>query len=108
MKIIDQQNRVLNDLVNIIYNQTDEGYETALCKYTFLEKFKSTSINFSFYVHGEQVKKAMTAEATIKSSDLVEELRALMKEHTGGEWRSFTLTLDADGKATTKFTYPES
>jgi hypothetical protein len=30
-----------------------------------------------------------------------------MKAHTGGEWTSFTLTLDANGKAHTKFHYPD-
>ena len=40
--------------------------------------------------------------------ELIPKLHSMMKSHTGGEWTSFTLTLNKDGKAHTKFHYPEA
>lgn len=108
MNTLQRQQEILNELSNLIHNETDQGYQSATCEYTFHVNFNTTSSKFSFIINGNTVKKALSDETTMRNRDIAEELRTLMKEHTGGEWTSFTLTLDANGKATTKFVYPES
>lgn len=39
--------------------------------------------------------------------DVIPQLHAKMKAHTGGNWKTFTLTINKDGSVKTTFEYPE-
>lgn len=108
MNSLLRQQEILNELANILYNSFDGNYETLKCDYEFLKDYNTISTSLSFEKNDTESSFEAPHGVASKNLDLTEELRLLMKEHTGGEWTSFTLTLDADGKATTKFTYPEN
>ncbi len=105
MSLLEKQTLILGELCQILHEEADEGYDFAECEY--IAEYETISSQFNFMKNGEIIRRHMSLGIPGKNRDLCEELRSLMKEHTGGEWTSFTLTLDADGNATTKFVYPE-
>jgi len=105
MTSMQRQAELLGELSQILHNEADAGYDVVFCEY--VAQYGSISSRFYFEKDQNRVEKFISDDATLGNRDIALELRTLMKEHTGGEWSSFTLTLDADGKATTKFEYPE-
>jgi len=105
---MQRQAEILNELSQILHDEADKGYSNTFCEYTFMPEYDTIKSRFNFHKDGERINRALSTGLPSRNRDLVQELRTLMKEHTGGEWTSFTLTLDADGQANTKFVYPES
>ena len=108
MNPFESQTDILNELAQIIHNEVNSDYEAVTCEYNFISRYNTISSSFRFVKNGEQYNKEMSPGVPTRNAELAFELRALMKAHTGGEWTSFTLTLDKDGKAHTKFHYPEA
>ena len=108
MYSIERQTEILNQLAQVIHDDADEGYNFALGEFEYLPDYKTISNYFLFKKDSVEINRPFSDAAVTKNLDLCEELRSLMKEHTGGEWMSFTLTLDADGEAKAKFHYPEA
>lgn len=108
MNSIERQTEILSQLSQILHDDADEGYNFAIGEFDYLPEYETISNYFLFEKDSVKVNRPFSDDAVTKNLDLCEELRALMKEHTGGEWKSFTLTIDADGKAKAKFHYPES
>lgn len=100
-----EKSNILEKLANILFNSVDQKYEKLHCNYKSIHGTISTSI--SYETNSERVSIEAPVGVASKNLELCLELRELMKNHTGGEWDSFTLTLDADGKAHTKFHYPD-
>jgi len=68
----------------------------AYCRFEYLkEDDGSSSVDSEFnYLVGDENKSAHLAyDKELKPIQLVPKLHALMKQHTGGEWTVFTLTL---------------
>jgi hypothetical protein len=66
----------------------------------------SVGSKFHFVKNGE-VKSILLTDVNNIVSKLVYSLHELMREHTGGNWNEFLLTLGKDGKARTEFNYPD-
>ena len=105
MDILSKQTEILESLCQNLHNDADTNYEYASYTFTYLPDFDTLESYFEFQRDGEKFNTA-TKNAS-ENYFLAKELRQLMKAHTGGEWTSFTLTLDANGKAHTKFHYPD-
>lgn len=106
MIFLERQQAILNELAQLIFDEAPGNFASAECEYRYIPEYSAISSKFSYTKNGEQFNPAMSAGLASKNMDLTEELRSLMKAHTGGEWESFTLSIDATGKAQTKFNYP--
>jgi hypothetical protein len=102
-----QQTKLLEDLANLLYNSYDGEYETISCECNSMPDFQTFGITLSIRSSGVDRYVMPPEGMASKSIDSIEKLHDLMKAHTGREWTSFTLTLDANGKAHTKFHYPD-
>lgn len=100
-----EKSNILGKLANILFNSIDQKYEKLHCKYEYI--FGTISTSISYEKNSDVISIEAPCGVASENLDLCLELRELMKSHTGGEWNSFTLTLDADGKAHTKFHYPD-
>lgn len=108
MSSLIDQTIILEKLANILYNSTEVDYDLLKSEYEFMSEYNTISTSLSFEKEGKSVYFEAPHGIASKNLYLCEELRNLMKAHTGGEWTSFTLTLDKEGKAHTKFHYPET
>jgi hypothetical protein len=106
---LEEQTNVLEKIAQIVHLNAVDGYDKACCIFDIsFSQDGSSSVGeaFSFQKNGTRFSEFLRyTDKEIPS--LVRALHTMMKAHTGGEWTSFTLTLDQDGKAHTKFHYPE-
>lgn len=89
----------------------EEGYSTASCRFDYSSSPDgsiSVGAEFSYMINGQEKSAALVYPERKKLGDLVPKLHKEMKVHTGGEWTSFMLTIDQDGKAKSKFEYPKN
>lgn len=108
MSLLIEQTDILEKMSQIIYSNVDIAYDLIILKIELdtVEGWSDIECNFKY---GDTVNETnLDASSSWRLHQSAEELHKLMKAHTGGEWRSFTLTLDADGKAHTKFHYPKA
>ncbi len=105
MDYIFDQTDTISKLSQIIHDESDPGYELARC----VSEVDEDSVDeyFEFFISGEKINRSISDENGWHVLNLVLKLHQLMKEHSGGEWEEMELTLDSDGRANTKFTYPE-
>jgi Protein of unknown function, DUF600 len=108
MNPFERQTEILNYLVQIMHDEADGDYEKLTCRFEINLEEEWSETKFVFQRNGLEVSKGISEKYTWDIHNALEELHIAMREHTGGEWTSFTLTLDKDGKAHTKFHYPES
>ena len=88
----------------------EDGYSTVSCRFDYStspDGSMSVGAEFSYTIKGQEKSVALVYPERKKLGDLVPKLYKEMKAHTGGEWTAFTLSIGEDGKATTKFEYPE-
>ena len=105
MNTLAAQTDILSRLANIVHQSAGTGYELAIGEFSVLD----ASTRSTFYtVHNGERKYLERKDPKLDSLYKVLELHALMKSHTGGVWESLTLTIDKDGKVTTKFHYPDA
>ena len=105
---ISVQEDILSSLCALLHNSAEKGYESASCRFTYLRGSDgSFSVENEFWFIKDNKEKFVFLERDpdIKPLDLVPQLFDAMREHTGGEWKSFVLTLDDKGRAGTKFEY---
>lgn len=103
---IDQQVDVLNALTQIMHDSACGQYEEMRCEfeYEIYDGGWSVGSKYSFVRDGLSVSEFLD-DPKDRASDLVHKLHELMKSHTGGDWKKFVLSIEHDGKASTKFTY---
>lgn len=103
---IERQIELLNDLVQVMHHSANGDYEEMACVFRYLNPAGSWSIDteFSFVRNGESIS-AFLRDPRNRMIHHVRELHALMKSHTGDDWKSFVLRVGADGRANTKFAY---
>lgn len=107
MNPLERQTEILNILLQMMHSSADSNYQELLCKFSFNKAGMCCGSEFYYYNNGEKISEFLREKEGMSEYSLLEELHTIMKEHTGGEWDSFTLTLDANGKAHTKFHYPD-
>lgn len=107
MTFLEKQGHLLEQLANMLYNSFDGDFDILKAEYEVLSAFGTISTSLSYVKDGKEQYFEAPLGVASQNLDLCSDLRVLMKAHTGGEWTSFTLTLDANGKAHTKFHYPD-
>lgn len=111
MDPIEEQKAVLEEIYWVIRDASPAGCDTATC---IIEFGVSPNGHFSVdsrvsYDIGGTTKHDIFDDDGLDVLDrTVPKLHALMKEHTGGAWSGFSMTVDKDGKLSTKFDYPKS
>ena len=103
---IQQQVEVLNKITQVMHESADFDYEEMTCRFDYYIDDGEWSVDSEFsFVRKGTLHRARLNDPTGGVYRFVHQLHELMKDHTGGDWRSFILTLDATGKAHTKFVY---
>lgn len=105
MNEFDKQAEILTKLAQLMRDQVNDPYESITCEYQFVERYSTVSSTFSVMCEGAQTYPYTAPGFATENLEICLTLRELMKGHTRGEWTSFTLSLDASGKAKTKFKY---
>ena len=104
---IMKQQELLGQLADILHGEAPAGYDEVGCRFKHEPDFDTISTQFWYRHRGEHVNAALSPGMSGETLVLTEELRALMKDHTGGEWSACTLTLDAAGNAHCDFEYAD-
>lgn len=103
---INKQFEILNTITQIMYDSTDVIYDELIGEFEYSKSDEGFSVGCTiFYKKMDQKIGIQLIDKSNNIFFLLEELHNLMQAHTGGNWTSFTLTLTAEGKATTKFNY---
>lgn len=103
---IERQADLLNAISQIMYKSAQGAYDEMSCNFEY-ETYKggwSVGSAYTFVRDGASFSELLDDPKDI-ASGLVHDFHELMKTHTGGDWKNIVLTIDADGKAHTKFTY---
>ncbi len=90
-----------------MYASTPSNFEEANCIFEyFVEDDESWSVGskFSYIIDSKKVGAYLNDQFD-KASTLVAKLHHLMDSHTGGKWKSFSISLKNGGTATVKFQY---
>lgn len=110
MNSIEEQRLILDQLYRIVRGSCPPNAETAKCRFDY-QRFEdgSSSVGqqFEYAEAGRLVSAPLDRTLRASVMPVVKELHAKMKAHTGGDWKAFTLTINADGSVTTRFEYPE-
>ncbi|GJI97213.1 hypothetical protein RugamoR57_39310 [Duganella caerulea] len=103
---IEKQTKILNRLVQIMHDSARGPYDGMSCefKYESYENGWSVDSKYEFLREGKSVSELLD-DPEDEASNFVHELHELMKVHTGGDWKSFVLNVDATGKANIQFSY---
>ncbi len=104
---IESQTDILTAIAEIIYASTPSNFDEAHCFFEYsVEDDHSWSVGseFSYILNGEKVSTYLNDQFD-RASMLVAKLHQLMDDHTGGKWKSFSLSLKNGGAATVKFQY---
>lgn len=103
---IQAQIEIINEITQIMNDSAESSYEEMRCKFDYFFEGGDWSIGseFSFVRKGE-LHRTVLADTTGEVYRKVYQLHELMKAHTGGDWKSFVLAVDQNGKAKTNFTY---
>lgn len=110
MSPIEEQKAIISKLANLLHNSVADEYDEVSCDFRYqVASDGSYSVieKASCGMSGEQQSIYLAENSSARPLKLIPELHRLMVAHTGGGWTEFTLTLDKEGKATTKFRYPE-
>ena len=105
--MIHKQVELLNQICFILLN-TPKKIDSLKFVYKFNKNQNWYGIDFTTIVNG---KKEVIPNYfdSYEMCNLCKQLHDVMQEHTGGDWQKFTLTIDEQGEAHTKFSYePQS
>ena len=106
MNPIEKQVEIINNLAAVMQQSADADCETLVCRFEVEAEDEAVDQAFSFVKNGKTVS-AFLDDPDWVVTDWVLDLYKEMKSHTGGNWTAFTLTIGGDGKASTRFEYPE-
>lgn len=87
-------------------DSAESDYEEVRCRFDYFADDGDWSIDseFSFERNG-MLHHALLRDSTGNVYQLIHRLHELMKDHTGGDWNSVVISVDASGRAHTTFTY---
>jgi len=109
---IEEQREIINQLYGIVRDSAPTEATSSACRFEYDHDYEDGSFSveeeFWYFIGLERKSAAMDENISEPVMGLVKELHAKMKAHTGGDWDAFTLTIEEDGRVTTKFEYPNS
>ena len=112
MNPIEEQLLVVDQLYELILESVEAGFDTALCRFEYItEEDGSRSVDTALEYDLNGVKHSKHLKYKSAKEDrpitLIPKLHRLMKEHTGGDWHAFTLSIEKNGQAKTMFEYDD-
>ena len=111
MNPIEEQREVVGQLAELMIASMPDSVTEADCRFElFLGEDGSRSVGTEFpYAKAgirTSARQHRAPERAKRPVSLVPKLHALMREHTGGSWHAFRLSIAPDGRITAKFEYP--
>ncbi|MBV7433868.1 hypothetical protein KRX19_02420 [Cardiobacteriaceae bacterium TAE3-ERU3] len=101
--MIEQQVKILNDIVHEIHRQSEAEYDSFRFEYKFNPDEEWSQYGVYFIRNGlEALSQNMDYDEITRNC---EKLHAEIQAHAGGDWRKFVLTLDENMEVKTKFIY---
>ena len=110
MSPIENQRLLIDQLYHLVKKSIKGDFDTATCWFKYsVSDDRSSSIRSKFsYVKAGKIKYDHLAYPDDDILDeVIPQLHASMKPHTGGDWEAFTLRINEDGSVSTKFEYPD-
>lgn len=110
MNPIEGQRAVIDQLYHIVSGSMPAKASAASCWFDYRRSDDGNSSvgqRFTYQLGGETVSAALDRELRRSVMQLVKQLHQLMKEHTGGDWQAFTLSIEENGQVKTQFDYGE-
>ncbi|MDR6634239.1 hypothetical protein J2X72_003049 [Phyllobacterium sp. 1468] len=111
MNPIEEQRQLIDILYRLIHDSLNGDFDTASCLFEYFVSMddESTSIStrLSYVKDGETKHARLSYPDDAVLYDVIPQLHAKMKAHTGGNWRAFTLRINEDGSVKVNFEYPE-
>lgn len=112
MNIMVKQREYIDQLYWLMRDSIEEEYDKAICRFRYDHGYEDGSFSIgtrlSYVQNGQLItSKFLRYPDTRILDNVIPQLHALMKEHTGGDWHAFTLTINEDGSVTTKFEYED-
>ena len=110
MNHIENQRTLIDQLYHLVLKSIKGDFDTATCWFKYsVSDDRSSSIGSKFsYIKAGKIKYDYLAYPDDDILDeVIPQLHAAMKAHTGGAWEAFTLTINQDGSVSTKFEYPD-
>ena len=108
---IEEQRQLIDQLYRIVKGSCPDDATTAKCRFEYdhgyMDGSESVGETFQYIRNGKIVSAALKHTLAFPVMDIVTQLHAKMKAHTGGDWNAFTLFINEDGTVTTKFEYPD-
>lgn len=105
---IQDQVEVLNKITQVMHESAEFNYEEMACRFDYYIDDGEWSVDSEFsFIREGTLHRARLNDPTGNVYRFVHQLHELMKAHTGGDWKSFVLTVDTTGRAHTKFAYKE-
>jgi hypothetical protein len=110
MNPIEDQRQVIEKLRQLVHQSAPHAYTEAACRFRYFREAdgsRAVDEQFWYYIDEQRVSAFLNDDVAVNPMQLVADLHAQMKTHTGGDWHALTLTIQKDGRVTTKFEYPE-
>jgi hypothetical protein len=106
--MVVEQAEILNQISQVMHDSAATNYEEMHCRFEYFidEGDWSVDSEFSFVRNGD-LHQGLLNDYTGRVYELAHQLHQRMMAHTGGNWKSFVLTVDATGRAHTDFAYEE-
>ncbi|WOS40861.1 immunity protein YezG family protein [Xanthomonas rydalmerensis] len=100
---------ILNEIVQLMHDSAPDGYEEAICEFSY-EKYEdswSVGSKYSFVRDGVSFSELLD-DPDDEISGLVRELHQVMEQENRENWEKFTIKLSSSGAAKTNFFYDSS
>lgn len=108
---IEEQRQIIDQLYWIVKGSCPPDATSASCRFDYehghADGSASVGSALSYLYNGDFHYPALDRVLRRPVMGIVQELHALMKAHTGGDWTAFTLLINEDGSVTTNFEYPD-
>ncbi len=110
MNPIEEQRQLIDKLYQLVRDSVADKYDTATCWFDY-QRAEDGSISIGSRLSYESSGNTQYGRLRYPDrqilDDVIPQLHAKMKAHTGGDWQAFTLMINKDGTVTTKFEYPD-
>lgn len=110
MNPIEEQRAIIDEVYRLLTDSIDAEFDQAKCeiRYDRFDDGSSSIGSKASYQVADVITHCLLKYPDVSVLDeAVPKLHRLMKEHTGGDWNALTLSVEQDGRVTTKFEYPD-
>jgi hypothetical protein len=106
--MVVEQAEILSQISQVMHDSAETNYEEMHCRFEYFVDQGDWSVDSEFsFVRNGDLYRSLLNEHSGEVYKLVHQLHQRMMAHTGGNWKSFELTVDATGRAHTEFAYEE-